>query len=204
MKAFDFTRPAVAAGAVGLARRAMDEAIAYSLQVRVRALPITACCLHRTRHGPIPRAPTFRAPSQRRVRFAPCVVFLRPVRPCFERVQRKTMGKPIAQHQAIAFMIADMAANIEAVGDDAHPPAHPMLNPLPPAFPPPLPVPTAPYAVASGLAPLVPHPTRQPPCLLLLRLCGRAGRPACLCTSPHGCTTRARRTPSECLARHRC
>ncbi len=33
MKAFDFTRPAVAAGAVGLARRAMDEAIAYSLQV---------------------------------------------------------------------------------------------------------------------------------------------------------------------------
>jgi alkylation response protein AidB-like acyl-CoA dehydrogenase len=26
------------------------------------------------------------------------------------------MGKPIAQHQAVAFMIADMAANIEAVG----------------------------------------------------------------------------------------
>lgn len=59
MKAFDFTRPAVAAGAVGLARRAMDEAIAYSLQ-------------------------------------------------------RKTMGKPIAQHQAVAFMIADMATGIEA------------------------------------------------------------------------------------------
>ena len=53
MKAFDFTRPAVAAGAVGLARRAMDEAVAYAQQ-------------------------------------------------------RKTMGKPIAQHQAIAFMIADM------------------------------------------------------------------------------------------------
>jgi acyl-CoA dehydrogenase len=59
MGAFDFTRPPVAIGAVGLARRAMDEAIAYSLQ-------------------------------------------------------RKTMGKPIAQHQAVAFMIADMAAGIEA------------------------------------------------------------------------------------------
>lgn len=53
------TRPPVAAGAVGLARRALDEAISYSLQ-------------------------------------------------------RKTMGKVIAQHQAIAFMIADMATGIEA------------------------------------------------------------------------------------------
>ncbi len=61
MKAFDFTRPAVAAGAVGLARRAMDEAIAYSLQ-------------------------------------------------------RKTMGKPIAQHQAVAFMIADMVREPVAAG----------------------------------------------------------------------------------------
>lgn len=59
MGAFDFTRPPVAIGAVGLARRAMDEAIKYALQ-------------------------------------------------------RKTMGKPIAQHQAVAFMIADMAAGIEA------------------------------------------------------------------------------------------
>ena len=60
MKAFDFTRPAVAAGAVGLARRAMDEAIAYSLQ-------------------------------------------------------RKTMGKPIAQHQAVAFMIADMVRTVTSM-----------------------------------------------------------------------------------------
>lgn len=59
MGAFDQTRPPVAAGAVGLARRALDEALKYSLE-------------------------------------------------------RKTMGKPIAQHQAIAFMLADMAANIEA------------------------------------------------------------------------------------------
>ena len=59
MKAFDFTRPPVAAGAVGLARRAMHEAMNYSLE-------------------------------------------------------RKTMGRPIAQHQAVAFMIADMAAGIEA------------------------------------------------------------------------------------------
>lgn len=49
----------MAAGAVGLARRAMDEALQYSLQ-------------------------------------------------------RKTMGKAIAQHQAVAFMLADMATNIEA------------------------------------------------------------------------------------------
>jgi acyl-CoA dehydrogenase len=59
MGAFDFTRPPVAAGAVGLARRAMDEARAYA-------------------------------------------------------VERKTMGQPIAMHQAVAFMLADMATGIEA------------------------------------------------------------------------------------------
>jgi len=58
MAAFDNTRPPVAIAAVGLARRAMDEAIKYSLE-------------------------------------------------------RKTMGKPIAEHQAISFMIADMAAGVE-------------------------------------------------------------------------------------------
>ncbi len=59
MSAFDHTRPTVAAGAVGVARRAMDEAVAYSMQ-------------------------------------------------------RKTFGAPIATHQAISFMIADMAKDIEA------------------------------------------------------------------------------------------
>ncbi len=59
MGAFDHTRPVVAAGAVGLARRAMDEAIQYSLT-------------------------------------------------------RKTFGQPIASYQAVSFMIADMAMNIEA------------------------------------------------------------------------------------------
>mmetsp|Transcript_5066 Transcript_5066/g.5953 ORF Transcript_5066/g.5953 Transcript_5066/m.5953 type:complete len:413 (+) Transcript_5066:103-1341(+) len=59
MGAFDHTRPPVAIGAVGLARRAMDEAVKYALE-------------------------------------------------------RKTMGVPIAQHQAVNFMIADMAMNIEA------------------------------------------------------------------------------------------
>ena len=54
MGAFDITRPAVAAGAVGLARRALDEAAKYSME-------------------------------------------------------RKTMGKPICEHQAVAFMLADMA-----------------------------------------------------------------------------------------------
>ena len=59
MGAFDHTRPPVASGAVGLARRAMDEAIQYA-------------------------------------------------------TERKTMGVPIAQHQSISFMIADMAMGIEA------------------------------------------------------------------------------------------
>jgi acyl-CoA dehydrogenase len=59
MRAFDYTRPPVAIGAVGLARRALDEAIAYAKE-------------------------------------------------------RHTMGQPIANHQAIAFMLADMAMGIEA------------------------------------------------------------------------------------------
>lgn len=59
MSAFDHTRPAVSAGAVGLARRAMDEAIQYA-------------------------------------------------------TTRKTFGQPIAGYQAISFMIADMAKDIEA------------------------------------------------------------------------------------------
>lgn len=59
MRAFDFTRPPVAIGAVGVARRAMEEARDYAKQ-------------------------------------------------------RKTMGKVIAEHQSVAFMLADMAAGIEA------------------------------------------------------------------------------------------
>lgn len=59
MGAFDRTRPPVAAGAVGLARRAMDEATRYALD-------------------------------------------------------RKTMGTAICNHQAVAFMLADMATGIEA------------------------------------------------------------------------------------------
>jgi acyl-CoA dehydrogenase len=59
MAAFDHTRPPVAMGAVGVARRAMEESIRYSST-------------------------------------------------------RKTFGKPIQEYQAISFMIADMAKNIEA------------------------------------------------------------------------------------------
>lgn len=59
MKAFDYTRPLVAAGSVGLAKAAMDYAISYAKE-------------------------------------------------------RKTFGVPIWQHQGIAFMIADMATEIEA------------------------------------------------------------------------------------------
>ena len=58
MGAFDFTRPPVAAGAVGLARRAFEEATKYSLE-------------------------------------------------------RKTMGKHISEHQAVQFMLADMAIGVE-------------------------------------------------------------------------------------------
>lgn len=59
MAAFDFTRPSVAAAAVGLSRAAMEHAVRYSME-------------------------------------------------------RRTFGVPIAAHQAIAFMIADMAMNIDA------------------------------------------------------------------------------------------
>ena len=59
MKAFDHTRPAVASAAVGVAKRAMDEAIAYAKE-------------------------------------------------------RTTFGVPIAFHQGVSFMIADMAKDIEA------------------------------------------------------------------------------------------
>jgi acyl-CoA dehydrogenase len=59
MSAFDHTRPTVSAGAVGLARRAMDESIEYAKT-------------------------------------------------------RKTFGQPILAHQAVNFMIADMAKDIEA------------------------------------------------------------------------------------------
>ncbi|XP_014370090.2 probable medium-chain specific acyl-CoA dehydrogenase, mitochondrial isoform X1 [Papilio machaon] len=58
MGAFDKTRPPVAAGATGLAQRALDEATRYSLE-------------------------------------------------------RKTFGVPIAQHQAVAFILADMAIGVE-------------------------------------------------------------------------------------------
>lgn len=59
MKAFDHTRPLVAAAAVGLARAATEHALAYARE-------------------------------------------------------RKTFGKAIVEHQGIAFMLADMAASVEA------------------------------------------------------------------------------------------
>lgn len=59
MKAFDITRPEVAASAVGVAQRALDESVKYAKQ-------------------------------------------------------RETFGTPIADHQAIAFMIAEMARDVEA------------------------------------------------------------------------------------------
>jgi len=65
MGAFDHTRPPVSAGAVGLAQRAMDEAIQYAQT-------------------------------------------------------RKTFGQPIASYQAVSFMIADMAMNIEAGRNMVH------------------------------------------------------------------------------------
>ena len=58
MKAFDFSRPGVAAGAVGLSQRCLDESVRYAKE-------------------------------------------------------RKTFGKAIAEHQAIQFILADMAKDIE-------------------------------------------------------------------------------------------
>jgi acyl-CoA dehydrogenase len=59
MAAFDYTRPSVAAAAVGLARAAMEHSMEYA-------------------------------------------------------TQRRAFGKPIAAHQAVTFMIAEMAMNIDA------------------------------------------------------------------------------------------
>ena len=59
MGAFDKTRPPVAAGAVGIAQRALDEATKYA-------------------------------------------------------TERKTFGQPIINHQAVNFMLADMAIGIES------------------------------------------------------------------------------------------
>jgi acyl-CoA dehydrogenase len=59
MKAFDRTRPPVAAGAVGVGRRAMEHAIQYAKE-------------------------------------------------------RQAFGVPLAKHQAVAFMIADMAKDLSA------------------------------------------------------------------------------------------
>ncbi|XP_074077254.1 medium-chain specific acyl-CoA dehydrogenase, mitochondrial-like [Macrotis lagotis] len=58
MGAFDKTRPPVAAGAVGLAQRALDEASKYALE-------------------------------------------------------RKTFGRPLVQHQAVSFLLAEMAMKVE-------------------------------------------------------------------------------------------
>ena len=59
MQVFDKSRPGVAAGAVGVAQRALDECVKYAKE-------------------------------------------------------RETFGKPIYKHQAVGFMIADMAINVEA------------------------------------------------------------------------------------------
>lgn len=69
MGAFDTTRPLVAAAAVGVASRALDEATKYALE-------------------------------------------------------RKTMGKAIAEHQAVSFMLADMAIGVEAARLLTHKSAH--------------------------------------------------------------------------------
>lgn len=58
MGTFDKTRPPVAAGAIGLAQRCLDEAMKYAME-------------------------------------------------------RKTFGVPIITHQAVAFMLADMAIGVE-------------------------------------------------------------------------------------------
>ena len=54
MKAFDKTRPAVAAGAVGLARSAMDHAVAYAKERSTMGRPIAEASsyeFHDRRYG---------------------------------------------------------------------------------------------------------------------------------------------------------
>ena len=59
MKGFDSNRPSIAASAVGVAQRALDEATKYS-------------------------------------------------------TERKTFGRPLFDHQAVSFMLADMAIGVES------------------------------------------------------------------------------------------
>lgn len=53
MKAFDITRPLVAAGAVGLAQRALEEATKYAQERKVSSVVLSACFhfAHVTDHG---------------------------------------------------------------------------------------------------------------------------------------------------------
>ncbi|XP_041258335.1 medium-chain specific acyl-CoA dehydrogenase, mitochondrial isoform X1 [Onychostruthus taczanowskii] len=74
MGAFDKTRPPVAAGAVGLARRALDEATRYALERKTFGKPIVEWC-----HSPL----------------------------------RLTRWSPLSQHQAVAFLLAEMAMKVE-------------------------------------------------------------------------------------------
>ncbi len=97
MKAFDFTRPGVGSGAIGLARRAMDEAIRYSLQRKTMGKPI----------------------AQHQVRSAVAVPLhvVCAAGPLWAAVMLSMSLIDSSRHrcvQAVAFMIADMAAGIEA------------------------------------------------------------------------------------------
>ena len=96
MGAFDHTRPPVAAGAVGLARRAMDEAIAYATERKTMGTPIA--------NHQVPNVST--APSHHRSHStAPCTATSRAL---------SARAVPRARLQAVSFMIADMAIGIEA------------------------------------------------------------------------------------------
>src|SRR3954464_14839915 len=87
MKAFDQTRPLIAAAATGIAQRALEEATRYAQERKVCGGSYGRGCS---------------TPP------------LTPRTPPFFRVQPQTMGKAIIEHQAVAFMLADMAIGAEA------------------------------------------------------------------------------------------
>lgn len=77
MGSFDLTRPGVAAGAVGLAWRALDESAKYSLERKTFSL------------------------------------FFKNILIFFDRLMKFNLDVPIAQHQGVSFLLADMAINLE-------------------------------------------------------------------------------------------
>ena len=95
MNAFDYTRPPVAIGAVGLARRAMDEGALFCRKSAIRRRNRSVHALPRIRTARKVRTRVLQADCADRV-FVVCCSNGAALQYAHER---KTMGQPIAQHQ---------------------------------------------------------------------------------------------------------